>query len=70
MYIGILKKGDKVLSITQDFVAIERKNGEVDVYPIVKDGDLVRIDTQGIVTIGFGDNLVATQVGDVTVTTF
>ena len=33
MKIGILKKGDKVLTITAEFIAVQRKNGEVDIIP-------------------------------------
>ena len=70
MTIGILKKGDHVISITSDFLAVERKNGEVDIIPIVKDGDNLRVDVENIVTIGYGDNVVQSTVGDVTITTF
>lgn len=37
MKINILNKGDRVLNVTADFIAVERKNGEVDIVPIVKD---------------------------------
>ncbi len=70
MMIGILKKGDRVINVTSEFVAVERKGGEVDVIPIIKDGGPFRVDPDNIVTIGFGDNIVQSQDGDVTVTTF
>lgn len=70
MFVGILKKGDRVINVTAEFVAVERKNGEVDIIPIRKEGSLLRIDQENIVTIGFGDNVVQTQAGDVTITTF
>lgn len=70
MTIGILKKGDHVISVTSEFIAVERKNGEVDIIPLSKDGENLRVDTENIVTIGFGDNIVQTQAGDVTITTF
>lgn len=70
MTIGILKKGDHVISVTSDFIAVERKNGEVDIIPLSKDGATFRIDSDNIVTIGYGDNIVQTQSGDVTITTF
>ena len=70
MKIGILKKGDRVISVTADFIAVERKNGEVDIIPLSKTGDLLMIDQANITTIGYGDNVVETQMGDVTVTTF
>ena len=70
MTIGILKKGDHVISVTSDFIAVERKNGEVDIIPLSKDGATFRIDSDNIVTISYGDNIVQTQSGDVTITTF
>ena len=53
-----LKKGDEVLNITNDFVSIKRKKGEVDIIPIIKDGESWRVDFENIVTIGYGDNTV------------
>ena len=70
MTIGILKKGDHVISVTSEFIAVERKNGEVDIIPLSKDGENLRVDMENIVTIGLGDNIVQTQAGDVTITTF
>ena len=70
MFVGILNKGDHVISVTQEFVAVERMNGEVDVLPIIKDRGLLRVDADNIVTIGYGDNVIETKAGDVTVTTF
>ena len=70
MMIGILKKGDHVINVTSEFIAVERKNGEVDIIPILKDGEMLRVDSENIITIGYGDNIVQTKAGDVTVTTF
>ena len=70
MTFGILKKGDHVISVTSEFVAVEKKNGEVDLITLSKDGETFRIDPENIVTIGYGDNIVQTQAGDVTITTF
>lgn len=70
MFIGVLKKGDHVVSVTADFIAVERKNGEVDLIPLAKDDGILRIDSENIVTIGYGDNIVQATNGDVTVTTF
>ena len=70
MTIGILKKGDRVVNVTSDFIAVERKSGEVDIIPIHKDGETLRVETENIVTIGYGDNIVQTKAGDVTITTF
>ena len=70
MKIGIMKKGDKVISITSEFIAVERKNGEVDVIPIVSDESGLRVDIEHIVTIGYGNNTVSVESDDVVVTTF
>ena len=70
MTIGVLKKGDQVINVTSEFIAIERKGGEVDIIPIFKDGETFRVDPENIVTIGYGDNIVQTKAGDVTITTF
>ena len=71
MRINLLRKGDRVLSVTQDFIAIERKNGEVDVVHIDCTDGLPRIDFEHVVTIGYGNNTVelVNDAGD-TVTTF
>ena len=58
MKIGVLKKGDSVLTVTSEFVAVKRKNGEVDILPIVREGNGWRIDVEEIVTIGYGENTV------------
>ena len=70
MLIGILKKGDRVISVTTDFIAVERKTKEVDIVPLSKDDGALRVDIENIVTIGYGDNIVQATDGDVTVTTF
>lgn len=64
------EKGDKVLTITTEFIAVQRKNGEVDIIPMVKDEMGLRVDIEGIVTIGYGENIVEVSTGDVVVTTF
>ncbi len=62
MKIKVMSKGDKVLNVTSELVAIQRKNGEVDIIPLISDEYGVRIDTENIVTIGYGNNLVETEV--------
>ena len=70
MKIKVMSKGDKVLNVTSELVAIQRKNGEVDIIPLISDESGVRIDTENIVTIGYDDNIVQATNGDVTITTF
>lgn len=71
MKIKVMSKGDKVLNVTSELVAIQRKNGEVDIIPLISDESGVRIDTENIVTIGYGNNSVETEVVDgVVITNF
>lgn len=70
MFIGVMKKGDRVISVTSELIAVERKNGEVDIIPLTKDETGLRVDIEGIVTIGFGNNVVKTSTGDVEVIIF
>ena len=70
MYIGVMKKGDSVICVNSEMIAIRRANGEVDVIPLVKDESGLRVDTEGIVTIGYGNNTIQETVGGVTVTKF
>lgn len=71
MKINVMSKGDKVLNVTSELLAIQRKNGEVDIIPLILDDSGVRIDTENIVTIGYGNNSVETEVIDgVVVTNF
>lgn len=71
MKISVMSKGDKVLNVTSELVTIQRKNGEVDIIPLISDESGVRIDTENIVTIGYGNNAVETEVVDgVVITNF
>lgn len=58
MYLGLLKKGDEVINVTSEFVAIKRKKGEVDIVPLISEGGSYRVDIGNIVTIGYGENTV------------
>lgn len=71
MKINVMSKGDKVLNVTSELVAIQRKNGEVDIIPLISDESGIRVDTENIVTIGYGNNSVETEVIDgVVITNF
>jgi hypothetical protein len=61
MKLGLMKKGDTVINVTNEFVAIKRKNGEVDIVSIIKDDYGYRVDTENIVTIGYGNNTVTVE---------
>lgn len=74
--INILNKGDSVIGVTEKMVVVQRKNGEVDIVPIIfeEEGQPPRVDVENIVTIGYGKNNVETIIegdnGDIKVTTF
>lgn len=71
MRINVLNKGDKVISVTNRLIAIQRKNGEVDIIPFLTDKEGMWIDTENMVTVGFGNNTVESEVIDgVVVTNF
>jgi hypothetical protein len=63
--INILKKGDSVLSINQDIVAVQRKNGEVDIFRFFFDeNNLPRIEIDKKSTIGYGDGSITVILDD------
>lgn len=70
MKINVLKKGDRVVSVTSEFIAVQRKNGEVDIVPMIRDETGLRVDIENIVTIGYGSNTVQVATDDIVVTTF
>ena len=71
MKIGILHKGDKVVAVTEKWVVVQRKNGEADILPIITDETGLRVDTENIITIGYGDNVVEAETEDgVTIVNF
>lgn len=64
MRINIMKKGDRIINVTSEFIVVERKNGEVDIIPIISDETGLRVDTENITTIGYGNNTVQTETVD------
>jgi precorrin-6B methylase 1 len=72
--INILRKGDSVISATETTIAVQRKNGEVDVIPIISENGNLRVDVENIITISYGKNTVETsakgETGDVQIVTF
>ena len=68
MRINILRKGDTVINVNRDFISVRRENGEVDLVPLIIDESGLRIDKTNIVTIGYGNNTVSTDLDkDVTI---
>ena len=70
MKIGVLRKGDQVLNVTPEFIAVQRKNGEVDIIPLAKDEMGLRVDIEHIFTNGYVNNTVQDATDEIVVTTF
>lgn len=71
--ISILRKGDDVLCVNERFLAVKRKNGEVDIYKVLfNEKDEFLIDPVKTATVGFGEGTVSTDMedGETTVYTF
>lgn len=70
MRIEILKEGDTVLSVSREFIAVKRVNGEVDLFSFEEDEMGLRIDPSKIVTIGYGNNTISLNIDGVTITNY
>lgn len=71
--INILKKGDEVLTINDRFLAVRRKNGEVDIFNVMyNEENEIFIDPVKAAVIGFGEGTVGKNLddGETTVYTF
>ena len=72
--IRLLSKGDSVINVTESMIAVKRKNGEIDIIPLIFGDGPIRVDLENIVTISYGMNSVETVIngedGDITVVTF
>ena len=71
MKINILKKGDKVINVTENFIAVKHTNGDVDIFPLIKEDNGFWINKENIITIGYGNNTVQAETVDgVVITNF
>lgn len=53
MVYDLMNTGDRILTITNDFLAIERYDGSVELYPVLKTDNKIRLDTNTVTTIGY-----------------
>ena len=53
MVYDLMNTGDRVLTIANDFLAIERYDGSVELYPVLKMDKKIMIDTKAVTTIGY-----------------
>lgn len=69
--INVMSKGDEVINVTSEFIAIKRKKGTVDLLPLLKEGECWRVDLDNVMTIGYGENVVTmTNENGVSVSSF
>ena len=52
---NIMQSGDEVCAITAEIIAIQRVNGEVDIYALERTEEGMRIGDEPEMTIGFED---------------
>ena len=63
--IKLLNKGDSVLEINDKFLAVKRKNGEVDIFKVgFTEQDEMIIDPVKAAVITFGDGIVTKTADD------
>lgn len=53
MFYDLMSTGDRVLSITNKFLAIERCDGSVALYPVVYKDSKITLDVEAVTTIGY-----------------
>ena len=53
MVYDLMNTGDRVLTITNDFLAIERYDGSVELYPVLKTDNKITLDIDTVTTIGY-----------------
>lgn len=53
MFYDLMNTGDRVLTVTNEFLSIERCDGSVEIYPILKKDNKISLDTDAVTTIGY-----------------
>ena len=53
MVYDLMNTGDRVLTITNDFLAIERYDGSVELYSVLKTDNKITLDIDAVTTIGY-----------------
>lgn len=53
MVYDLMNTGDHVLTITNDFLAIERYDGSVELYPVLKTDNKITLNTDAVTAIGY-----------------
>lgn len=66
MFYDLMNTGDRVLTITNEFLAIERCDGSVDLYPVLKNDNKISLDTDAVTTIGYNPSSNETETEEYT----
>ena len=53
MFYDLMSTGDRILTITNVFLAIERCDGSVDLYPVISNKSKITLDINSVTTIGY-----------------
>lgn len=53
MVYDLMNTGDRILTITNNFLVIERHDGTVELYPFLKTNNRIMLDTNAVTTIGY-----------------
>lgn len=53
MFYDLMNTGDRVLTITNEFLAIERCDGSVKLYPVLNKDNKITLDINSVTTIGY-----------------
>lgn len=53
MFYDLMNIGDRVVNITNEFLAIERCGGSVDIYPVISNENKITLNIGTVTTIGY-----------------
>lgn len=53
MFYGLMNTGDRVLTVTNEFLTIERSNKSVDIYPVISNENQITLNVDSVTTIGY-----------------
>ena len=53
MFYELMNTGDRVLTITNKFLSIERIDGSVDIYPVISNDNRITLNIDAVTTIGY-----------------
>lgn len=53
MFYDLMNTGDRVLTITNEFLVIERYDRSVDLYPMISSKRKITLDINSVTTIGY-----------------